>query len=602
MRRKLLKIWNHRITVPIVLTVIILIQILYVADFAINGKQIYHSDEVYSYGLANSFYQPFINSNVVYENPENYINVDEWIDGSVLREYITVQEGEQFRYDSVWYNQKQDRHPPLYYAIIHTVSSFMPNVFSPVIGYIINFICFAVMQIYLYKLSKGILKSKWLAVLVCFAFGFSSGSINNMIFIRMYSMLTMFMVMFVYVHRKTALWVLAHPIKDKNMSANLPKSFIISLLLLTAAGALTQHIFLILAFVTAVFFCIWLLFEKRIKLFLQYGFTLLGGAVLSVLIFPATIEHFLAEDRYMNIEAFLHQIHISIRYLFSNTFQMSSSLLILFLTYILTAVILAVIFAIPMIYLFRDKVKPMKRLRIFRKKIVRYWKKQNLNRKNMTWQKFIHRIRQADPTVLLMLILCIMLTLIISYTIPFFDITVLERYYYIIFAVLFILIVSLVFFLLSGTKYRKRILAVLLCIFSVHIIAYSDFSYIYYHQGTIQKEFSDMMSHSSVLIISGKDELDKCMINLFPTEMYDVDKVCMTSINSLDKCKEKLMELDGKCDYLMMSEERFSSEEENLKIDKEIISRLKEIGLIQQADYIGNHFIYVTNYKVYRCT
>ena len=183
MRERLDKIRQIKFLPVLILAVIIILQIANITNVIVNKKKGYHSDEIYSYGLSNSFYQPFISSD--YFSQTEYKNVDEWISGQMLRDYVTVQPGETFRYDSVWYNQANDRHPPLYYAVLHTICSFFPNTYSPVFGYIINYICFIVMQVFLYKLALNMLKSKYLALLLCCFWGFSTGATDLTIFIRM---------------------------------------------------------------------------------------------------------------------------------------------------------------------------------------------------------------------------------------------------------------------------------------------------------------------------------------------------------------------------------------------------------------------------------
>ena len=79
-----------------------------------------NADEVRSYGLANSYYQPYI----FMDDDLKTINFGKWMDGQVLRNYITVQEGERFSYDSVISNMKKDMHPSLYFMVLHTICSF----------------------------------------------------------------------------------------------------------------------------------------------------------------------------------------------------------------------------------------------------------------------------------------------------------------------------------------------------------------------------------------------------------------------------------------------------------------------------------------------
>ena len=62
---------------------------------------------------------------------------------SVYDDYMKVQNGQRFDYVNVWRNQTNDVHPPLYYALIHTICSVFPNKFSKWFAAGINVICSA---------------------------------------------------------------------------------------------------------------------------------------------------------------------------------------------------------------------------------------------------------------------------------------------------------------------------------------------------------------------------------------------------------------------------------------------------------------------------
>ena len=77
-------------------------------------------DEIYSYGLSNSRYAPFL-SDLKGGELTDKIFTPEDIDA-----YLTVGNGDQFAFGSVYYNQTKDVHPPLYYWIFNAVSSVFP--------------------------------------------------------------------------------------------------------------------------------------------------------------------------------------------------------------------------------------------------------------------------------------------------------------------------------------------------------------------------------------------------------------------------------------------------------------------------------------------
>ena len=104
MRRQIAEKWF--------VAVLIGIQVLVLFLFACQKKG-YFIDEIYSWGLSNGYYKPFITS---YDTIFEY-----WLDGEEFQDYMTVQQGEKFSYASVYDNQTQDVHPPLYYMSMHTI-------------------------------------------------------------------------------------------------------------------------------------------------------------------------------------------------------------------------------------------------------------------------------------------------------------------------------------------------------------------------------------------------------------------------------------------------------------------------------------------------
>ena len=72
-------------------------------------KKGFYVDELWSYGLANSYYHP----HVFWEDALE----DQWQPGEYFKEYIEVEPDQRFRYDSVVYNLKPIRRFILHYCI-----------------------------------------------------------------------------------------------------------------------------------------------------------------------------------------------------------------------------------------------------------------------------------------------------------------------------------------------------------------------------------------------------------------------------------------------------------------------------------------------------
>ena len=60
MKDKVKTIIKCKYTVPVLLTLVIMLQLLNITNIIVNRKKDYHLDEILSYGLANNFYQAYI--------------------------------------------------------------------------------------------------------------------------------------------------------------------------------------------------------------------------------------------------------------------------------------------------------------------------------------------------------------------------------------------------------------------------------------------------------------------------------------------------------------------------------------------------------------
>ena len=274
---------NKKVSI-FVLILIIICQLIYTTYVFAEKKEGVHSDEIWSYGLANSYYKPFaymVKDVHIDDQEDEYLdNCNEWISGDVLKEYITVQNGEQFSYGSVYYNQTLDHHPPLYYALLHTVSSFFPNQFSFWYGYALSCIFLVITQIFLYKLALLVTKGNkpYMALLVCFLYAAGLGSVSTFIFIRMYSLATAITVMHIYFQFKLYY----------SETFNIKKC-IVPIIITGLLGLLSHNMFAVVMGTCTACICLWLLFRRKIKKMFIYGFSMLGTLGVFFLIFPSTI-------------------------------------------------------------------------------------------------------------------------------------------------------------------------------------------------------------------------------------------------------------------------------------------------------------------------
>ena len=257
-----------------ILLLIILISVMLSIFYGFQKEGLF-LDELYSYGLSNSHYAPFV------ENIKGGNFIDTVITKEELSNYITVTEGEGFNYGSVYYNQSQDVHPPLFYMLLHTVCSFFPGIFSKWFGLGLNIMIYAATLIMLYKTSELIFKNKKVSLTIVFLYGISNAGLSTANMIRMYMLLTFFTVLLAYFILKF--------LQQKNWQSCLAIGLTIFF------GLFTQYYFVFYAFFVCAGVVIYLLCKKDIKNAAFFGISAVLGVALMYLCYPVCIDHLFAD-------------------------------------------------------------------------------------------------------------------------------------------------------------------------------------------------------------------------------------------------------------------------------------------------------------------
>lgn len=303
---------------------VVLAVILLLGCFFISRKEGYHMDELLSFELANAEFTPWIVptqpegrlekfvKNEIYADSfgETVANIAEnvkdvlknrgeskmlsykadvyeepvWITAEQFKDYITTDSRDNFNYLSVYFNVKDDNHPPLHFMALHTVSSIFPGKISPWMGCSINLVLILGICVLLMKICREFLfQDKELGIVACILYACSMAGIATLLLIRMYAMLTFFCMAALYLHmkkRKTGQWKKGNKL----------------LILVTVCGFLTQYYFVIfmlfLAGVTAVY-----LWRTEKKNLLYYGRSMGISALLGLCIFPFSVADVLYSER-----------------------------------------------------------------------------------------------------------------------------------------------------------------------------------------------------------------------------------------------------------------------------------------------------------------
>lgn len=243
-------------------------------------KEFFHIDEALTFMLANTKHGMVIQDEYKNKwNPsKNYYNL------------LAVSENNSFNYKQVYINQAKDVHPPLYYFIIHTISSFFPQQFSKWFGILPNISFFLITQIFIFLLSDSILNSRYKALLPCLLYGFSLGAVSTVEFMRMYSMITMILTIALYINYK-----IIH--KPQNIN-----TYITILLITNTSGYLTHYYYIIYSFFLCVFMTIFLYIKMPRINTIKYITINILSLSLSIFIYPASLFHIFSG--YRGTEAF----------------------------------------------------------------------------------------------------------------------------------------------------------------------------------------------------------------------------------------------------------------------------------------------------------
>lgn len=256
-------IHQNRVTISIYVT------FLLIAILIFTNKMNMHIDEMLSYKLAN-------NDGIVmdFEEGRTYTPAEQ----IYLQNLIANNVFEQFNFATVWKNQTNDVHPPLYYLILHIICSYNVGRFSIWYAAGINIFFAAFTLNILRKLIYLFTDDKVVVEFCSILYIVSPGILQNVSFLRMYVMamfwVTLTAYLFVRVHEESFSWKLWSQIGFAAI-----------------AGALTHYYCIIYLCATCLVFGVCLLIERRWRDLVALFLYMDVSAVIAVSVFPAMVQH-----------------------------------------------------------------------------------------------------------------------------------------------------------------------------------------------------------------------------------------------------------------------------------------------------------------------
>lgn len=319
----------------------VLLCILAVLCCFVFQKEGYHIDEILSLEMSNAEYNPwivstqpvgrlakFVEQEIIGESfGETFVNLvvrtwdllwngeesmalqyqadvypePVWITSEQFRAYIAVDEEDCFNYLSVYFNVRDDVHPPFHYMLLHTISSVFQGSISPLPGCAINLLAITGCILCFFRLGRvlengGMLpggSGRTAGICMGLLYGLSAGAISTALLIRMYGVLTFLCVALFYLHVKK--W-LQKGFEKKNGK----------LTLVTVLGFWTQYFFLFYCLALAGVTAVLLLVKKRYRELRGYLVSMILAAVIGMVVFPYAVEDVFSSGRGM--EAFQNLI------------------------------------------------------------------------------------------------------------------------------------------------------------------------------------------------------------------------------------------------------------------------------------------------------
>lgn len=220
----------------------------------------------------------------VYEEPV-------WITAQQFQDYITVGAGDAFNYLSVYFNVKDDNHPPLHFMLLHTVSSIFRGKAEAWMGCLINLAAAAGVLVLLLKLGRilaealGMAERSRAAGLLCaLLYGLSAGAVSTVLLIRMYGLMTLWCVAF--------LWLIVTKWQNREFDRRN-----IRLILITVLGFWTQYFFLFYCILLAAATSGCLLRSRRVREFWRFVRSMAIAAAVGIAGFPFAIADVFSSGR-----------------------------------------------------------------------------------------------------------------------------------------------------------------------------------------------------------------------------------------------------------------------------------------------------------------
>lgn len=218
------------------------------------------------------------NASILAKSSSSYTNKD-WIENSYYTSLLSVADEDKFNYSAVIDNCTTAQKAPLYYCILHTVSSIFGSLSLYRLGFSIN-VCFLFLSSFLIlSIGKKYLHASWAGLAAALLFSLSLGCFSGTICATPYIMTIFFLLLITSLHLSGI------------AKKELPNYLLESMAIIHVIGNLTNYSYILFSTALFVCFAIVLLCFRRVHDLLKYTFANLVALLATVLIYPASMLH-----------------------------------------------------------------------------------------------------------------------------------------------------------------------------------------------------------------------------------------------------------------------------------------------------------------------
>lgn len=580
------KISSGLIIVIVVHIVVLLILFSFV-------KKTYHCDEVWSFGIANSSV-----SGAVYKDENGkMMHMGQWFGGDVFHEYLTVQQEERFDFGIAYENAKNDYHPPLTFFLIHLIGSFFPDVFSFWFFIPFNILAMVLCDIYLYRMMKLYHIPESVCLAACVLNAFCVGGIDMAVYLRMYTLLMAFCMMLVY----CGLVCLKQESLDKKL--------LIKISIINILGGLTCYEYFVFAFLTAFILCSIFLLKKRFGLMFRYGFTMLGGVVIALVLFPDAIKDMIGNiggggfSGWTNYP-YLLQLKMLIAMSLGEVIGFSPNPYEPFFSWVpmlLLTLFYGIVICLPLFFFLRKE-----------KKIKDFFHRMR-ECANKKWSIFLQQLKEVAPILVLSIVIYLGFLMLMNGTISVYWMkNQSTRYLFAVYPIIVVFISVVVYSVLKGIFCNKKwielicVLVIFMCGIASYNVSMPNFLL---NPSSTGRSISNF-KNSQIILLCKSDELQRVVnlideSNLILAINYDTLESYENELLKLDSEKkayilipgtvysgtvltDTMTENDEEIDYNQLHGLSKESEEENVeKIEQTLTDYFSKLSIADSIEEVG---------------